>query len=144
VEPPHKDFSDVVSRLQGLGYLPLTEAFIRERGGQLQRHDAFLFTVPEALQATADEYGWNFSNPFIRGALIQFEREHGILGAGGISEGRIHAAVERVLFSPEAKRNDYGWEWAYVTKGLGTIQTETLHLWSPVRGYFWGTVVNRA
>ncbi len=153
-------FSEIVMRLQNLDYLPITKAYIRGSCGQKTRHDAFRFRVPAPLQKAVDDYAWNPQNPFIRGAIIQFERQNGILGPRGVSEGTEHPDVIRALFSKAARKNHYAWEWVYVTKGQGTSQLEQLHIWErglhfvpasfgdkskafAVRnGWIWGTVVN--
>lgn len=153
-------FSAIVSRLQSLGYLPLTRAFIHGAGGTRVRHDAFLWPVPRALQAAADGYSWNRHNPFIRGAVVQFERYNGVLGPLGVSEGTLHAAVVKRLFSHQVKLDPAPWEWVYVTKANGTSAPEMLHIYErgahhapaafgSVRrgslvhnGWIWGTVVN--
>lgn len=162
-QQPHDQnasFQKVVTRLQVLGYLPLTHAFIHGQDGARIRHDAFLWRVPRPLQRAVDAYAWNKHNPFIRGAVIQFERQNGILGPGGVSEGHLHKAVIRALFSKDAKKNAWDYEWVYVTKADGTPIPESLHVWErgvhfvpaswcdelkgfAVRnGWIWGTVVN--
>lgn len=156
----HHSFENIVSRLQSLGYLPLTHAFIHGRGGVRIRHDAFLWSVPHPLQIAVDEYAWNPGNPFIRGAVVQFERYNGILGPLGVSEGTLHAAVVRRLFSDSVKRDPVPWEWVYVTKANGSRAPEMLHIYergthrvlasfgsvhrgvSVKNGWVWGTVVN--
>ncbi|WP_414039456.1 L,D-transpeptidase family protein [Acidithiobacillus sp. M4-SHS-6] len=140
--------------------MPLTRAYIRGCHGQRIRHDAFLFPVPKPLQQAADDYAWNRHNPFIRGAIIQFERQNGLLGPQGISEGNLHPSIIRKLFSRCAKKNAWSWEWVYVTKASGTRQPEQMHIWERgmhfvphsfgdesqgfvvLNGWIWGTVVN--
>jgi hypothetical protein len=134
-------FQRVVWRLQSLGYLPITQAVIHEKVGVL-RHDAFLWPVPAALQHTADQYAWNAQNPFIRGAIVQFERANGILGKRGVSYGRLHRSVVKVLFNKKAKADPWAWEWVYVTKASGTKQPERLHIWEHGKGWIWHTRVN--
>ncbi|OCX67981.1 hypothetical protein A6M27_10295 [Acidithiobacillus thiooxidans] len=139
------DFQQIVSRLQDLGYLPITRAFVHGMNGTRIRHDAFMWPVPQPLQQAVDQYTWNPENPFIRGAIIQFERENGILGPRGTSEGRLHPAVTRALFLKTARQNGYAYEWVYVTKGSGTKQPEQLHVWKHTirkNGWVWGTLVN--
>lgn len=151
------DFRQIVARLQDLGYLPITRAFVHGPNGTRIRHDAFLWAVPQPLQRAVDEYTWNLKNPFIRGAIIQFERENGLLGPKGMSEGRLHPAVLHALFRKTAQPDRYAYEWAYVTKGSGTRQPEQLHVWehgshfvigamgkpSALRkDWIWGTLVN--
>ena len=138
-------FERIVARLQDLDYLPITRSWIRtERGGHFVklRHDAFRFPVPPALQTEADAYAWNAGNPFVRAALVQFERQNDILGAGGVSEGFMHPAVETALLSSNAKKNRWRWEWVLVTKGTGTDQPEQLHIWEAHQGWIWHTLVN--
>lgn len=140
-------FPEIVSRLQTLGYLPITRACIRQAHGNCQRHEAFRFQVPEALQHSADQFAWNAQNPYIRGALIQFERANGILSARGVSEGRLHASVEKLLQSPKAKPDPWRWRWAYVQKHAGTSRPEALSLWRAGNGtqpgkWIFRTVVN--
>lgn len=156
---PH-NFSGVISRLQDLGYLPITQAFIHGKNGTRIRHDAFLWSVPAPLQHAVDDYAWNRHNPFIRSAVIQFERQNGILGPKGVSEGNLHPNVIQKLFSKTAHKNAYPFQWVYVTKAVGTNQLEQLHVWqhglafAPAsfggiekgfairNNYVWGTVVN--
>lgn len=141
--PVALSFPQAVSRLQDLDYLPVTRAFIRGPNGTRIRHDAFLWPVPKPLQHAADRYAWNSENPFIRGAVIQFERENGILGPGGTSEGRLHRNVLAALARPDARKNAYAYEWVYVTKGRHTRQPEQLHIWEAgthfARGSFGNT-----
>lgn len=156
-------FTSLVNRLQSLGYLPITHAFIHtEKDGHFIRirHDAFLWNVPSQLQHAVDQYAWNANNPFIRAAVIQFERQNGILGPKGVSEGHLHKNVIKKLFSDSAKKNAYSYQWVYVTKGSGTNQLEQLHVWqhgtatvphsfgkiqagtTVKNSWVWGTVVN--
>lgn len=135
-------FQSVLSRLQDLGYLPLTQAFIHGKNGAHIRHDAFLWPVPLVLQNTVDHYAWNAQNPFIRGAIVQFERNNGILGPRGISEGHLHSAVVRRLFSKTAKKDPWSWEWVLVNKADGTAIPERLDIWRHGKGWMWHTVVN--
>lgn len=162
--PKHRlSFPRVVDRLQTLGYLPITKARAHiDLHGHMAtvRHDAFLWGVPAPLQRAVDRYAWNASNPFIRSAVIQFERENHLLLPKGVSEGRLHPSVIRMLFSPKALKNRFHFKWVYVTKASGSNQPEQLHVWehgrafvpsgfaSMVRGFavlngwVWGTVVN--
>lgn len=135
-------FQRVIGHLQSLGYLPITQAFIHCVGNKETRHDAFLWPVPAALQKAADQYAWNAQNPFIRGAVIQFERENGILWAKGVSEGRLHENVVRAILADSAKPDPYPWEWVYVTKARGTQQPERLHVWVHGKGWIWHTRIN--
>ncbi|MHB1660224.1 MAG: hypothetical protein ACYCRF_13140, partial [Acidithiobacillus sp.] len=135
-------FQRVVWHLQSLGYLPITHAFIHGDSSTKIRHDAFLWPVPAALQKAADQYAWNAQNPFIRGAVIQFERENGILWAKGVSEGRLHKNVVRAILADSAKPNPYPWEWVYVTKASGTQQPERLHVWEHGQSWIWHTKIN--
>jgi hypothetical protein len=135
-------FPRIVRRLQSLRYLPLTHAYIHGPNGSRIRHDAFLWPVPAALQHAVDRYAWNAQNPFIRGAVIQFERANGILGKRGVSYGRLHRSVVNALFSKKAKADPWAWEWVYVTKGSGTNQPERLHIWKHGHGWIWHTRVN--
>ena len=140
-------FHRVVGRLQALGYLPIAQGFIQGEGGRLIRHDAFRFPVPPVLQHVVDQYAWNWNDPFIRAAVVQFERQNHILLPRGVSFGHIHLAVLRVLFSAEAKPDAWPWEWVLVSKADGTRIPESLHLWrwnpraQSVR-WIWKTVVN--
>jgi hypothetical protein len=139
-KPP--TFAQVVSRLQNLGYLPLIQAYVHGPGGQRIRHDAFLWPVPKALQTAADQYAWNPANPFIRGAIVQFERANGILGPRGVSYGHLHRPVIEALFRRSARPDPWPWEWVYVTKASGTKQPEQLHVWEHGKGWIWQTPVN--
>ena len=141
-KPVRPTFAKVVSRLQDLGYLPLTRAYIHGPDGTRIRHDAWLWPVPQALQKAADAYAWNAQNPFIRGAVVQFERANGILGPRGVSYGRLHPAVVNALLSEQAKPDPWPYEWVYVTKAAGTKQPEQLHLWEHGKGWIWQTLVN--
>lgn len=140
-------FARVVDKLQDLGYLPITHSCIETREGDCVRHDAFLFPVPASLQKAADAYSWNQKNPFILAAIVQFERQNGILHPTGVSYGHLHRAVLKLLFSTKAKNNSWDWEWVLVNKANGTSIPESLHLWrwvfSEHRGaWIWQTVVN--
>jgi len=140
------DFTHVVGRLQELGYLPLTAAQVHTQSGSRLRYN-FRFPVPSALQDTADTFPWNAQNPFFRGAVIQFERQNGILGPRGMSEGQLHRQVLRRLFSSTAKPDAWPWQWVLVNKASGTSIPESLHIWeAPYRGkparWVWRTVVN--
>ena len=135
-------FQRVIGHLQSLGYLPITHAFIHGDSSTKIRHDAFLWPVPAALQKAADQYAWNAQNPFIRGAVIQFERENGILWANGVSEGRLHKNVVRAILADSAKPDPYPWEWVYVTKASGTQQPERLHVWEHGQSWIWHTKIN--
>lgn len=155
-----KNFDEVVNRLQDLGYLPLTHAYIHGPNDVRIRHDFFLWSVPKPLQEAVDQYVWNAKNPFIRGAIIQFERQNGILGPKGVSEGNLHKSVVQKLLSHAAQKNHYPYQWVYVTKAIGSKQPESLHIWEhgsrivPAtfgstlkgttihNGWVWGTVVN--
>lgn len=159
----HPTFHAIIVRLQDLGYLPVTEAtehtLVKGHFRRL-RHDAFLWSVPQPLQLAADQYAWNPENPFIRSAIIQFERQNGILHPLGVSEGHLHPQVIRTLFSVHAVRNHDPFQWVYVTKASGTRQPEQLHVWEHgltlapasfghvVKGFaihnnwVWATVVN--
>lgn len=141
-KPMPVSFSVTVSRLQSLGYLPVTRAFFHNANGQKIRHDAFRFPVPKALQDSADQYAWNWQNPFIRGALVQFERANGILQATGVSHGDMHAAVYRALLSPQAKKDPWKWEWVLVDKYAGSQHPETLYLWKEGKGFRYHTRCN--
>ena len=135
----------VVGRLQVLGYLPLKRAYIHTSNGNSVYHPFFLWPVPHILQKTADAYPWNLKNPFIRGALIQFERYNDILYAKGISNGTLHKAVLERLFSGTAIKNTHSWRWVLVTKATGTKQPEELHLWEHKGGvgsWVWHTRIN--
>ena len=138
----HHAFPMVINRLQFLGYLHITRAFIHDSDDAHIRHDAFLWPIPAPLQKAADQYPWNPKNPFIRGAVIQFERINGILGPKGVSEGRLHKIVIRFILADSAKPDPYPWQWVYVTKAMGTKQPEYLHLWEHGMGYIWHTRVN--
>lgn len=122
-------FPRIVDRLQALGYLPLTQACIREADGTCQRHDAFRFPVPDSLQKTADQFAWDPENPFVRGAVVQFERVNGLLGPRGLSEGRLHTPVVAALFSAKAKPDPWRWRWVRVSKHAGTRIPEDLRIW---------------
>lgn len=122
-------FQRVVWHLQSLGYLPISHAFIHGPDGVAIRHDAFLWPVPKPLQDAVDQYTWDANNPFIRGAVIQFERVNGILGPKGVSEGRLREPVVKAILSAAAKPDPYPYEWAYVTKASGAKQPERLHIW---------------
>ncbi len=135
-------FASVVSRLQDLDYLPIAHAYIHGPDGRRIRHDAWLWPVPKALQRATDAYAWSPKNPFIRGAIVQFERVNGILGPHGMSEGRLHKAVLRALFAQTAKKDPWAYEWVYVTKSSGTKQPEQLHIWRHGKGWVWHTLVN--
>jgi len=135
-------FRQIVRRLQSMKYLPITHAFIHGKDGVPRRHDAFLWPVPAALQNAVDRYAWNSQNPFIRGAIIQFERVSGILGQRSVSYGRLHRSVVNALFSKGAKPDPWTWEWVYVTKADGTEQPELLHIWEYGKGWIWHTRVN--
>jgi hypothetical protein len=135
-------FPAAAGALQDLGYLPIVHAYIRGPNGQRVRHDAFLCPVPAALQKAADRYAWNSNNPFIRGAVVQFERADGILGQRGVSYGRLRPSVIRALLSTKAKPDPWTWEWVYVTKAAGTKQSERLHIWESGKGWVWRTPVN--
>lgn len=135
-------FQRVVWHLQSLGYLPITHAFIHGTKSTEVRHDAFLWPVPAALQKAADQYAWNAQNPFIRGAVIQFERENDILWAKGVSEGRLHKNVVRAILADSAKPDPYPWEWVYVTKASVTKEPESLHVWQHGKGWIWHTRIN--
>ena len=148
IHPEASTFQRVIWHLQSLGYLPIVHAFIRGYGNTETRHDHFLWPVPVALQHAADQYAWNAQNPFIRGAVIQFERANDLLGPKGVSEGRIHLDVEKKIMSTSAKPDPFPWQWVYVTKADGTKQPESMSLWEggqgmhPARGYIWHTRVN--
>lgn len=162
IHPVESLFKRVVWRLQDLGYLPIQHAFYRGRNGHEYRHDAFLWPVPAALQKAVDQYAWNAQNPFFRGAVIQFERANGFLGARGISEGALHKNVVRSLLSGAAKSDPWPWEWVLVNKADGTDIPERLDIWrhgkgkgldpcnglapckgvAPCNGWIWHTVVN--
>ena len=142
VHPEESSFKRVVWHLQSLGYLPITHAFIRGCGIDI-RHDNFLWPVPAALQHAADQYAWNAQNPFIRGAVIQFERANGLLGPKGVSEGSLHKNVIRTILSTSAIPDPFPWQWVYVTKASGTRQPEQLHIWQgDGSGWMWNTLVN--
>lgn len=138
--PP--EFPAIVSRLQELRYLPITRGFYLDSAGNIVHRDAFRFPVPRSLQREVDAYTWNAANPFIRGAVIQFERENGILKAAGMSEGTPHASVIRKILSPSAKPCPWHWRWVEVNKASGTRIPESLHLWVQGKGWVWHTVVN--
>ena len=142
IHPDEPLFQRAVWRLQSLGYLPITHAYIRGALGTDTRHDNFLWPVPAGLQKAADQYAWDAQNPFIRGAVIQFERANGLLEAKGVSEGRIHKSVLHVLFSPEARKDPWKWEWTLVNKAAGTNIPERLSVWTPSQGWVWHTRVN--
>ncbi|MBU2792806.1 L,D-transpeptidase family protein [Acidithiobacillus thiooxidans] len=142
IRPVETPFQRAVWHLQSLGYLPIVHAAIYGQDGVRTRHDNFLWPVPAALQKAADQYAWNAGNPFIRGAVIQFERANGLLGPKGVSEGRFHKAVLHALFSSKAKSDPWAWEWALVNKAAGTRTPERLSLWTHSQGWHWHTVVN--
>lgn len=142
VQPIESRFKRAVWHLQSLGYLPITHAYIRGPNGTEHRHDAFLWPVPHALQKAVDAQAWNAQNPFIRGAIIQFERANGILKATGLSEGNLHPAVFKALISTKARKNPYPWQWVTVNKANGTNIPEQLHIWQHGKGWIWKTVVN--
>ena len=133
-------FRDIYTRLQDLGYLPVTPAFIHEQ------HDMkyiafFKWPVPKMLQEAADRYPWNPYNPFFRGAIIPFERYNGILHHTGMSEGRLHAQVIKVLMSSSARPDPVPWQWVIVSKS----RPESLHVWQRNKHtgkWVWHTVVN--
>lgn len=142
--PMHPGFRAVVSRLQDLGYLPIVDASIHGRG-PARYHPFFLWPVPAPLQKAANAQPWNAENPFIRGAVIQFERANGILKGTGRSEGHLHASVIHALFENAAIHDPYPWQWVYVTKGKGSHQPEQLHIWqsgAPKGQWIWRTLVN--
>lgn len=144
IHPEASTFQRVIWHLQSLGYLPIVHAFIRGRNNTETRHDRFLWPVPTALQHAADQFAWNAQNPFIRGAVIQFERANGLLGAKGVSEGSLHKNVVRVILSTSAIPDPFPWQWVYVTKADDTKQPESMSLWEggQGRGYIWHTRVN--
>ena len=142
IHPDESPFQRAVRHLQSLGYLPITHAFIHGQNHARIRHDAFLWPVPVDLQKTADEYAWNAQNPFIRGAVIQFERENGILGAKGTSKGRLHKAVIAAVLSTKAKPDPWAWKWVLVAKADGTNAPERLHVWTSSGGWIWRARVN--
>jgi hypothetical protein len=127
-QPHIGTFLSVVSQLQKLNYLPIVNAHERLATKE-KRHDLFKFTVPSALQKEVDSYAWNKSNPFIRGAIIQFERANGILKEKGMSEGAIHKNVISRLFSKDAVKDPYPYQWIEVNKADGTDAAESLHIW---------------
>jgi hypothetical protein len=139
--PEKTTFQRVVSRLQFLGYLPLTNTYVHTISNKVVYHPLFLWPVPHCLQKVADSMPWNLNNPFIRGAIIQFERYNGILYATGMSDGRIHKAVLDKLFAKNAIKAKHPWEWVLVTKAKGTKQPEELHMWKP-SGWFWHSKIN--
>ena len=122
-------FQQIVARLQNLHYLPLTQAFVVHAHGRTTYHPFFLWPVPRELQKAADAQPWNAHNPFIRGALIQFERANGSLFPAGVSEGWFHHKVVQQLFSPKVRTDPYPWQWVLVNKARGTDIPESLHLW---------------
>lgn len=137
-------FQRAVGRLQELGYLPLKDAYIHAKG-HTEYHPFFMWRVPHALESTAIKYRWNWSNPFIRGAIVQFERENGILKSTGSSEGKMHKNVWSALFSGKSVRNKYPWQWVLVNKSDGTKDKESLHIWENDDGkgkFIWSTPVN--
>jgi len=142
VRSNHPTFLQIVSRLQDLDYLPLVHAYIHGPDGQRIRHDAWLWPVPHSLQKASDEYAWDAENPFIRGAVVQFERANGILGPRGVSYGRLHKQVIAAIFRKDAKPDPWPYEWVYVTKASGTKQPEALHVWEQGKGWIWHTLVN--
>jgi len=133
-------FPYVASRLQDLGYLPLTPAIEHLQDGKIRSFYFFRFPVPASLQHIADQYPWNRNNPFFRGALIQFERQNGILHATGISEGNLHKQVIRAL--AKGKPDRWPWEWVLVDKVAGTPKPETLFIWREGQGFIYHTLVN--
>jgi hypothetical protein len=142
IHPVETPFRRAVWHLQSLGYLPIVHATIHGSDGTHARHDNFLWPVPAALQKTADQYAWNAQNPFIRGAIIQFERANGLLGPKGVSNGKLHKAVLKVLLSSKARKDPWGWEWTLVNKAAGTNIPERLSVWTPSQGWVWHTRVN--
>ena len=137
-----KNFPAIVRRLETLGYLPITHGFYIDKNQKIVQHDTFYFTVPKSLQKTVDRFPWDTANPFIRGAIIQFERNNGILGPRGVSEGRLHKNVVQALLSPDAKPCPWRWRWALVNKANGTRIPEQLHIWAQGKGWVWHTLVN--
>ena len=143
IHPEASTFQRVVWHLQSLGYLPIVHASVRDDNNTEIRHDRFLWPVPDALQTAADQYAWNANNPFIRGAVIQFERANGLLGAKGVSEGNLHKSVIRAILSTSAIPDPFPWQWVYVTKASGTRQPEQLHIWQGNgQRWIWNTRVN--
>ncbi len=137
-QPP--SFPQVAARLQELGYLPFAPMVEHLPDGQSKRVYFFRFPVPEVLQRTVDQYPWDPGNPFFRGALIQFERQNGILHSRGVSEGRIHAQVTQKLDTGTQDR--WRWEWVLVDKYAGTSRPEELRVWRTGDGFVYHTVVN--
>lgn len=135
-------FQRVVWHLQSLGYLPITHAFIHGEKGTKVRHDDFLWPVPASLQKTVDQFAWNAQNPFILGAVIQFERANHLLGKKGVSKGLLHKNVVRAILADSAKSDPFLWQWVYVTKASGTRQPEYLHVWEHGQGWIWHTRIN--
>ncbi len=133
-------FQAAASKLQELGYLVLTPGQIHEK--TIIPWYAFRFSVPSSLETEANKYSWNWNNPFVRGAMVQFERQNGILHPQGVSFGRVHLPVLRVLFSTKAKKDSVPWEWVLVDKYDGSHHPEELHLWRQGKGWIWKTVVN--
>ncbi len=138
-------FSHAVSRLQTLGYLVLANGEIHGQNGKTTRYYDFRFDVPNSLQTTANQYKWDWSNPFIRSAVVQFERNNGFLHPTGVSYGNVHKNVLKKLFSAGAKKAPRSWEWVLVDKYIGSKHAETLYVWkhSPDKsGYIFSTKVN--
>lgn len=137
-------FKYTISRLQDLGYLPIKNEYIHGNK-KLEYHPTFMWKVPSSLESAATMYPWNWSNPFIRGAIVQFERENGILHGTGVSEGNMHSNVWAKLISDSAVPNKFPWQWVIVNKADGTDTKERLHIWEHTkRGgmYIWSTLVN--
>lgn len=143
--PAESDFARAVRKLQSLGYLPLVHASLHRRGSPARvRHDIFAWPVPAPLQRASDRYAWNAENPFIRAAVIRFERENGMLGSHGLSEGRLRKAVLARLFSTGAVAHAGGFEWVYVAKT--PPRSERLFIWrrgtSDPGRWIWSAAVN--
>lgn len=149
VDPGHlasARFTQIVVRLQDLGYLPLTQAAvvwgIDAQGQTLtQRHDAFAFPVPATLQAEVDQSAWGPSNPWIQGALISFNRVNGRARDGQYAHAVFDADTLAALQSPTAQSDPWPWTWVLVDKRTGTRNNETLQVWqAPTAGHPGGFV----
>lgn len=132
-------FAPIVDRLQALGYLPLVRASLYQQvtaqGDSVRvRHDAFAFAVPKTLQIVADSYAWDTHNPFIRGALIAFNRANGRLHARQYAQVHFDADALQALQSAQARPAPWPWTWVLVDKRTGTLRNETLQVWRAPQG----------
>jgi len=138
----------VINRLIDLSYIPFVYAPVEEKNGEARIIPFFMWQhVPKELIKAAQMYRDNYNNPFVRSAIIQFERENGILHKGGISYGTPHKSVIKKIMEAH-KKNRLPFEWVIVNKASGTKIPEMLHIWkhSYKKGahgrFIWHTLVN--